>query len=290
MGESNGDWGWLINDEVLEVASSDVLSTESEHAVLIALLGESNGNWGWLVNDEVLEVTSGHIFSTEGEHAVFVRLELIELDETLSDWGISILDEGNESLFGDVLAVEDTNLGGSWGGCLTLPVWSHVINGVVTIIVWEALIEGLSKGLGSIEWVVKWWSSGGLWDSLDHHGDSDVVVVGEILGLISVLLEDGVEGIVTNDLSERLESNGLDVIKGVSWRDLKSDGFDLIDWDINELGELVEVILGLSFGTNEVAGLWSTGVVRGSLDISLSLWLFVVVLLAVMFFVVLLSL
>jgi len=37
----------------------------------------------------------------------------------------------------------------------------------------------------------------------------------------------------------------------VSWRDLKSDGLKLIDWDIDWLGILFEVILSLSL--DEVA-------------------------------------
>ena len=53
--------------------------------------------------------------------------------------------------------------------------------------------------------------------------------------LISISLKDGVEGVITNDLSETLKSNRLDVIEIVGWRNLKSDGFNLIDWDIEGL-------------------------------------------------------
>ena len=160
-------------------------------------------------------------------------------------------------MLSDVLTVENTNLNWSWGGGLTLPVWSHIIDGVVAIVVWETLIERLSESLSSIIWVVKWWSGGGLWDSLDHHGDGDVVVVGEILGLVSVLLEDGVEGVVTNNLSERFKSDGFDVIKSVGWRNVESNSFNFIDWDGDVLGELVEILLSLSLGADESGGLWS---------------------------------
>jgi len=54
---------------------------------------------------------------------------------------------------------------------------------------------------------MKWWGRLLLWDSLDHHADSNVVVVRRVLLLISILLQDGVEGIVTNNLSETLEGD-----------------------------------------------------------------------------------
>ena len=61
MGESNGDWGWLVSDKVLEVSSGDVSVHKLEEAIGIRLLGESNGDWGWLVGDKVLEVSSGDV-------------------------------------------------------------------------------------------------------------------------------------------------------------------------------------------------------------------------------------
>jgi len=101
---------------------------------------------------------------------------------------------------------------------------------------------------------VKWWSGGGLWDSLDHHGDGDVVVVGEILGFVSVLLEDGIEGVVTNNLSERFKSDGFDVIKGIGWSNIKGNSFNFVDWYSNILRELREILLSSSL--NEASGLW----------------------------------
>ena len=76
---------------------------------------------------------------------------------------------------------------------------------VITIVVGETLIEGLCEldatvvairsGIGVL--------AGG--NSLDHHTNSDVVVVSRVLDLITVLLEDAVEGIITDDFSERLQ-------------------------------------------------------------------------------------
>ena len=76
-------------------------------------------------------------------------------------------------------------------------------------------------------------------------------MIGWIFLLISVLLQDRVEGIITDNLSETLESNRLNTVKMISWGNLESDGFNLIDWDIDWHGVLVEVILSLSL--DEVA-------------------------------------
>jgi len=76
-------------------------------------------------------------------------------------------------------------------------------------------------------------------------------MVGWVLLLISVLLQDGVEGIVANNLSETLKSNRLDAIEVVGWGNLKSDSLDLIDWNIDWHGVSFKVILGM--GLNETA-------------------------------------
>ena len=59
-------------------------------------------------------------------------------------------------------------------------------------------------------------------------------MVGHILGLLSGSVEDGVEGVVTNNLSEGFEGNGLNGVKTVEGVNGEVDGLDLIDWDINE--------------------------------------------------------
>ena len=99
-----------------------------------------------------------------------------------------------------------------------------------------------------------------LWHSLDHHGDSDVIVVRWILLLISVFLQDGVESVVTNDLSETLESNRLNLIELVGWCDLQSHGLDFIDWDINDLRVLVEIWGGGLSGVHQAVACWGTEV------------------------------
>jgi len=107
-----------------------------------------------------------------------------------------------------------------------------------SVIIRETFIEGSSEGLGTVwgVWVGGWGSSGLNWLSLDHHGDGDVVVVGGVLGLGSVLLSDGLEGVITDNLSERFKGDGVNAIEGVGWGNLKGEGSLLINWDGNELG------------------------------------------------------
>ena len=107
-----------------------------------------------------------------------------------------------------------------------------------SVIIWESFIEGGSKSSGTVwsVWVGSWGSGGLNWLSLDHHGDGNVVVIAGVLGLSSGLLSDGLEGVVTNNLSERLEGNGVDGIEGIGWGDLKGEGSLLIDWHVNVLG------------------------------------------------------
>jgi hypothetical protein len=176
----------------------------------------------------------------------------------LGDWCISISDKVDKSIFGDVFSIEFTNeLGRLWSGSSSFPVWSLVISGVISIIIRETFIKGGGKGDTSwVIWIVGWWVSNILWDSSDHHGDSDVVVVRLIFLLISVLLEDRVECVVSNDLSETLKSNRLDVVEIVSWGDIEGNGFDLIDWDIEVLGPFSPLGSISSFGSDEGFGSW----------------------------------
>ena len=70
MSKSDGNWGWLIDNKVLQVTSSDVLATESEHTIGVRLLGKSDSDWGWLIDNQVLEVTSGDVLTSKGEHTI----------------------------------------------------------------------------------------------------------------------------------------------------------------------------------------------------------------------------
>jgi hypothetical protein len=134
------------------------------------------------------------------------------------------------------------------------PVGSLVINGVVSIIIWESLVEDVLEGLTSSEGIGDV-NGVGLWDSLDHDGKGDVVVIGDVFLLISGSLQDGVEGVVTNNLSERLKGNGLNDILRVGWVNLQGDGLDLIDWDIGGLSEGIEWV---GFGSKELSVGWGS--------------------------------
>lgn len=92
---------------------------------------------------------------------------------------------------------------------------------------------------------------------MDHHGYGDVVVIIKIFGLVSILLKDRVEGVVTDDLSEGFESDRLNGIESISWTDLKANGVDLIDWNSNELRFGIEIILLGGLGLHQVASFWS---------------------------------
>jgi len=102
LGESNGDWGWLIDDQVLQVASGNVFTTEGEHTVLIRFLGESDSDWRWLVDNEVLEVTSGDVLTSESEHTVLIGF----LGESNGDWRWLINNKVLKVTSGDIFTAE----------------------------------------------------------------------------------------------------------------------------------------------------------------------------------------
>ena len=120
---------------------------------------------------------------------------------------------------------------------------------VRSVIVWEALIEGGGESWcpGWGVWIHLHWPGGELeWLSLHHHGDGDIVVVGDVLGLVSLLSPDGVEGIVADDLSEGLEGNAIDSIQVVSRGNLEGESSLLVDWNGNELRASIICTLWLS--------------------------------------------
>ena len=171
----------------------------------------------------------------------------------MSDWSIGVLDEVNKSGLGNVLTIELSNLDLSLVVLLG-PVGSLIIDGVVSIVIWEALIEDILEGLATSEGISNM-SGSTLCDSLDHHGKGDVGVIGDVLLLISSSLEDGVEGVISNNLSEGLESHGLNNILRVGWVDLEGDGLNLVDWDISGLSESIEWV---RLGSNEVSLSWGS--------------------------------
>ena len=201
LGKSDSDWGWLVSDEVLEVASGDVGIHKLEEAIGVRLLSESNGNWGWLVGDEVLEVASGDIGVHKFEEAISIRLLGIELNQGSGNWDSGIGDEVLEGLSGNVLSIELSNNG--LGGHSAELSGSSLLGDInISIIVWESLIEHLLEGLSTLEGVNSNSSSWLSWLSHDEHRDGNVVVFVDILGLGSRSLSDGIEGIVSNNLSE----------------------------------------------------------------------------------------
>ena len=92
--------------------------------------------------------------------------------------------------------------------------------------------------------------------SLDHHRNGNIVVVSWVLLLSSVLLEDGLESVVSNYFSERLESHRLDVIQTESWRNFDSDSLDLVNWNLGNLGSSVGISI---LGSDERSAGWSSG-------------------------------
>ena len=132
-----------------------------------------------------------------------------------------------------------------------------VINGVVSIVIWEALVEDVLEGLTTGE-AVGDVGGGGLWGSLDHDGKGHVVVIGDILLLVSSSLKDGVEGVVSDDLSERLEGHGLNGIGGVGWVNLQANSLNLIDWHLGGLSLGIEWV-GLGGDEGGLSWDWGLG-------------------------------
>jgi len=89
----------------------------------------------------------------------------------------------------------------------------------VSVIIWESLVERGGEGWSAIwgVWVSEWGWSKFKWFSLDHHGDGNIVVIGWVLDFVSILLSNGFEGIIANDLSEGLERNAVNHIKCIGW-------------------------------------------------------------------------
>ena len=85
----------------------------------------------------------------------------------------------------------------------------------VSVIIWESLVESGGKTWSAIRsvWVSERSWGKFEWLSLDHHGNGDIVVIRWVLDFVSILLSDGLEGVVTNDLSECLKSDAVSTSK-----------------------------------------------------------------------------
>lgn len=171
-------------------------------------LGELLGDWGWLVSDKILEGSTRHI----GAKKVVLSITLSGENEFLSDWGSNILNKIDETFLGNVFTVENANVGlGSW--CMLLVRFNR-LRKITIIVIWETLIEAGGQMVGGQgSWVGH--SKNWLWKSSNHHADGNVVVVIWVLGLMSILVKNGLESIVTNDFSERLEGYRVDDIEVV---------------------------------------------------------------------------
>ena len=80
-------------------------------------------------------------------------------------------------------------------------------------------------------------------------------MIRDILLLISLSCQNGVEGIVTNNLSEGLKGNGLNGVWAIGWVNLQSNGLDLINW---HGGGLTLSIKWVSLGGDKVGLSWGS--------------------------------
>jgi len=140
------------------------------------------------------------------------------------------LDEGLERLLGDVLTVELANDGLRSGGSRLLEARSSIRDGVVSIIIRETLIELRGEEFTTVP-LIKNLSTSWRRNSSDHHADSDIIMIIGVLNFISVLAEDGSEGIVANNLSESLKGDGVNNISVEVRVASHVDGVNLINWD-----------------------------------------------------------
>jgi hypothetical protein len=73
-------------------------------------LGKGNSDWCWLVGNEVLEVSSGDVGVHKLEETVGIGLLGVELNESLGNWSVGVLDKVNEGRLGNILTVKLSNL------------------------------------------------------------------------------------------------------------------------------------------------------------------------------------
>jgi len=260
LGKANSDGGRLISDQVLEGSTGDIVVEQGAEVVSVRSggLGKSNGDRAGLVSHEVLQGASGDVVIEEGAEVVGIRSASLGK----GNWGGLVGKEVLEGVLGDVMSVHLSNNLSNRGSLEVVDLLLHVN---IVIVVREALIEHIAEGLLAVlAELVEVVDLDLLGSSLDHHGDGDVVVLGRVLLLISVLLEDGVEGVVADHLSEGLEGHRLDIIESVGGRHLDSDGLNLINGHLSDLGSSIEVVSSSGLGVGEVAGSGSLGEVLSS--------------------------
>jgi hypothetical protein len=152
LSKFDSDWGWLVDDEVLEVTNGNVIVHKSE--IITFDLGELGGDWGWLVNDEVLKMSNSDIVVHEGK---VIATDLSEFD---SDWGWLIDDKVLEVTNGDVVVHESevisTNLSeldSNWRWFVDDEIL-EVTNGNIVIHEGEVVTFDLGKLGGDWSWLV----------------------------------------------------------------------------------------------------------------------------------------
>ena len=148
LSKLGGDWRWSIGDEVLESSSGHVLVEKDGKVIGITLLCKLGGDWRWSISNKVLEGTSGNVLIEENRKVVAIRfLGLhIELNQRVGNWSLVVLDEVDKGLLGDVLTVKLSNHSGLSLSLSSLsPVWHHIVEVAITIVVWESLVEGIGK-------------------------------------------------------------------------------------------------------------------------------------------------
>lgn len=107
----------------------------------------------------------------------------------------------------------------------------------VSVVIWESLVERGGEGWSAIwgVWVSHWSWGKFKWLSLNHHRDGNIVVIGWVLDFVSILLSNGFERVIADDLSEGLQGNAVNNIERIGWGNLKGKSSLLIDWNRNEL-------------------------------------------------------
>jgi hypothetical protein len=237
------------------LATANIGVHKLENIILIGLLSKLNSDRRGPIGDKVLQLTTRYVGIHEFKDVVFVRLldVSIELDELLGDWGGLILDEGLKRLFGDILAIELANDGMWPSGSRLLEARSSIRDGVVSIIIREALIELGGDELTTVP-LVKDLSTTWRRNTSDHHANSNVVVIIGILNFISILTEDGRKGIIANHLSECFKGDRVNDISVEVRIASNMDSVNLINRDHEGLRVLHHVSAGQLHGTGSSDG------------------------------------
>ena len=121
----------------------------------------------------------------------------------------------------------------------------------ISVIIWESFIKLRSqrgRTLGSVWISLRSWCKF-KWFSLDHHWNGDIIVVGWVFDLISILLSDWFKSVITNDFSEGLEGHTINNIKGIGRWNLQGKSSLLIDWYRHQLWvSVINFSIGLEGG------------------------------------------